>query len=243
MSRTTAIIGGGGKTTLMFRLAAELSRARRTIITSTTTRILRPHRMLSPFVALQTDGFSIAQLVKLLSEYRHISVAGYEKEGKLFPPDSEFLRECGRVADHLIIEADGARELPIKAPAEWEPVIPPYTSLVIAVAGLDALGKPLDERTVFRPELFAAISGIKVGEILNWEAIETALRSCPGLLKGTPSSSEAVFYLNKADIVPDSTFPADMVERLRKSPPPLLRALAWGSLRDPVRIDTAELRE
>ncbi len=51
----------------------------------------------------------------------------------------------------MIIEADGARKLPIKAPAEHEPVIPEFVNTVITVIGLSGLGKPLTEEWVHRP--------------------------------------------------------------------------------------------
>lgn len=41
------------------------------------------------------------------------------------------------------IEADGAKRLPLKAPGEWEPVIPEFVDLVIGVVGMDALGEPI----------------------------------------------------------------------------------------------------
>ena len=44
--------------------------------------------------------------------------------------------ELRRAADVVLVEADGAKRLPLKAPAEYEPVIPPCADAVAAVQPL-----------------------------------------------------------------------------------------------------------
>ena len=41
--------------------------------------------------------------------------------------------------DHVIIEADGSRRRPFKAPADYEPVVPSTTTTMVSVIGADAL--------------------------------------------------------------------------------------------------------
>ena len=78
----------------------------------------------------------------------------------------------------VLVEADGAARLPLKAPAAWEPVIPACTSLTIVVAGLDAQDAPLDADHVHRPELLAALLGLEIGRPVP------SGRLCEALLAG-----------------------------------------------------------
>jgi probable selenium-dependent hydroxylase accessory protein YqeC len=75
----------------------------------------------------------------------------------------------------LLIEADGSRQKPLKAPAEHEPPIPDFSDVVIYVAGLSALGKPLHEDHVHRAEQFSQLSGLPLGVPITPQAILTAL--------------------------------------------------------------------
>lgn len=71
----------------------------------------------------------------------------------------EFL--CPHVADLCVVEADGSRMLPFKAPRPTEPVLPaslPTSAAVVAVVGLDALGVPLDEDHVCRAEIVIKVA-------------------------------------------------------------------------------------
>jgi len=83
----------------------------------------------------------------------------------------EALQRLYEIADSahcpLLIEADGSRQRPLKAPASHEPVIPNWVDTVAVVAGLSALGSPLTEKWVHRPERFAALSGLSPGEIIT----------------------------------------------------------------------------
>jgi probable selenium-dependent hydroxylase accessory protein YqeC len=78
------------------------------------------------------------------------------------------------VEDHnlsLLIEADGSHTCPLKAPAEHEPAIPDFAQTIIVVAGLKGLGKPLTKHWVHRPEKFAELSGLQIGEEVTGDAL------------------------------------------------------------------------
>lgn len=130
-----SLIGGGGKTTLMYHLA-EVSQGRglRTAV-MTTTKMGRPGPYCRSMAACRACWSA--------GEY---AVCGERlNERKLVAPAPEFLAQLLAQADALFIEADGARRLPCKAPDAHEPVILPETDTVIAVMGLDALGQPVGE--------------------------------------------------------------------------------------------------
>jgi probable selenium-dependent hydroxylase accessory protein YqeC len=106
--------------------------------------------------------------------------------------------------DFLIVEADGAAGKPLKAPAAHEPVIPPSTTLVVAVMGLEALGRPVSGELVFRIERFEAVTGLKPGELITAESILPLFFLESGLFKSSPSGARKAVFLNKADLMDDA---------------------------------------
>jgi probable selenium-dependent hydroxylase accessory protein YqeC len=102
--------------------------------------------------------------------------------------------------DFILVEADGSRRLPVKAPAVYEPVIPPGTDLVVGVIGLDCLGRSMDGETVHRPELFARVTGCAPGTPIVWKHLAELIRHPEGLFQGAVGFR--VVLLNKADRAP-----------------------------------------
>ncbi len=102
--------------------------------------------------------------------------------------------------DFVLVEADGSRRLPLKAPGDHEPVLPPGTDLVVGVVGLDGLGRPMDGRTVHRPERFTRVTGCEPGAPIAWEHLVALVRHPDGLFKGAPAAR--VLLLNKVDAAP-----------------------------------------
>ena len=154
-----AIVGGGGKTSLMFALARAWPGR---VITTTTTRIFAAQMSLSPGVVRlgdwETDLEAIIAQVQLhLERFGQCLIVGQLGEGsnvgKALGVSPELPgRLLGQAGiDLVLVEADGSRMKPIKAPADHEPVIPAETTLVVPVVGIDALDGSLDEVT-HRPE-------------------------------------------------------------------------------------------
>lgn len=158
----TAIIGGGGKTTLLYRLARELER-RGSVIVTTSTHIFKPTDL--PF-ALTAGKVSDILCVGTPCE-----------NGKLSAPQQSF-GELTALADYVLVEADGSAGRPLKAHASHEPVIPREANQVICVVGASGLDRPAAEK-VHRPERFMALSGSDtaapeaVAAVLNKEALHT----------------------------------------------------------------------
>ena len=142
----TALVGGGGKTTLMHRLGKELSSSGRTLL-CTSTHIQRPDCTL---LIEPTEK----ELARAFERESLVAMGAYGPDGKLGPCREELMNNLSSLADYIIIEADGSKRLPLKAPAEHEPVLPFETDLVIAVAGMNGAGKPIRE-TAHRPERYA----------------------------------------------------------------------------------------
>jgi probable selenium-dependent hydroxylase accessory protein YqeC len=187
----TAIVGGGGKTTLMLRLARALAENGARVIVTTTTHIFPPEGIPTLLDA------TVETVQSTLMRENLICLGSPEKDGKLSAPDLA-VAEMERLSDYVLIEADGAKRLPLKAPAEHEPVIPPETKLVIAVAGLDGIGKPIQE-TAFRPARYAALCGKLESDIVTAQDVALVLAHPFGQRKGVSDNMRFAVLLNKAD--------------------------------------------
>jgi probable selenium-dependent hydroxylase accessory protein YqeC len=99
----------------------------------------------------------------------------------------------------VLVEADGAAGRPVKAPAGHEPVIPASADLVIGVVGLDSLGRPADEDSVFRLECFLNVTGLALSDEIGLESLQALAAHPEGLFKGCPSGARKVVFYNKAD--------------------------------------------
>ena len=234
-----ALVGAGGKTTLMFRLAKELLLAGKKVITTTTTKILEPPAGESPCVLVEPEEEKIAPFVALhLPTYRHLTIAGERLGGgKLRGISPSLLVELWNQGemDYLIIEADGAAGRPIKAPREGEPVIPSATTLVVALLGMDGLGEALAGKGVFREERVSEVTGIPVWGRITEEAMALLMTHPQGLLKGCPVSSRFVALLNKVDVSDGAVKARRIAGKILEKEAPIDRVIL-GQLRseDPV---------
>jgi molybdenum cofactor cytidylyltransferase len=180
----TAFVGGGGKTAAIARLSKELS-VRGRVFVSTTTRIMPPD------VPTLTDPDG--QTLQRAFEIYPVVAAGSVQGEKLGPPEN--LEALCELCDYALIEADGARGLPLKAPAAHEPAIPKRAKLVVAVAGVDGIGRSVAD--VHRPELYAALIGKAVDAIVTPEDEALVLCHPDGQKKNV--RCEWRVLLNKAD--------------------------------------------
>ena len=199
--RTIAIVGAGGKTSLMYALAEEIASAGETVVTTTTTKIFPPTPDQSPCLMLVEEAPDLDNLPNMLTRYGRVTVGRSidPVTGKLTGITEEIAEKCLTAAHKLIIEADGAAGRPVKAPERWEPVIPRFTDFVIPVVGLDGLGKPASEEWVFRLDRFLEVTGLGRGALIDPRAISQLLQHPMGGLKGVPETAVVVPFLNKTD--------------------------------------------
>lgn len=216
-----ALVGGGGTSTAMFRLAREAVERGGVAITTTTTKIYASQIAHAP-ASVPAAEASRERVTAALAAHRHVLVIGPEnRETKradgvplaLFHDLRAWFPDAA-----LINEADGSRMRPFKAPAAHEPVIPAETTLVVLVVGADALGQPLDDAHVHRAALVSALSGTPLGAPVTAETIARTLGHADGGRKGVPPGARVVALVNKVDALPD---------------PAPARALAASLLREP----------
>jgi probable selenium-dependent hydroxylase accessory protein YqeC len=215
-----SLVGAGGKTSLMYRLAHELAGNGQTVLTTTTTHIHPPtSEQCAVCILTPTADGILERTGEALHTHRHITAAAgrIAESGKLFglAPEEIDRMQAARVFDWIIVEADGAAGRPLKAPAAHEPVIPSSSGWVVAMAGLHALGRPMTEKWVFRAEAFARITGLTPAAAVTAEAVAAAFRHEHGLLKGAPANCRRLAFLNQAD-TPDRRAVAERIAGLIK---------------------------
>ena len=198
-----AFAGAGGKTTAIFQLARALSgddAAQPVIVTAT-----------SHLGAWQTglaDQHIITETAAPLEALEHalkgvILVTG-ELDGERTKPVNTSLLHwlqqfCAYHSIPLLIEADGSREKPLKGWAEHEPPIPSFVELVVHVIGLSGLGKPLNDESVHRPEIFSTLSGLRIGETIDLDSLRRLVTNPLGGGKNIPAQAHKVLLINQAD--------------------------------------------
>lgn len=231
-----SLVGAGGKTSLLYGLARELAAKGDPVLTTTTTRIYPPLASQSPRLLLaDTAARILARATPLLRETPHLTAAAGigAGDGKLvgFPPELIDTLAGSGLFRWIIVEADGAAGRPLKAPADHEPVIPASSGWVVALLGLSALGEPLTERWVHRPERFAALTGLPAGSVITAAAIARLLADPRGSLKGAPPESRRLIFLNQADRSTDRGTGKTIADLLRREPSPESERLIIGRLR------------
>jgi molybdenum cofactor cytidylyltransferase len=232
-----ALVGGGGKTSAMFRLAREVAENKREAITTTTTRIFAAQIALAP-THVPAAGATRERVAAALAAHRHVLVIGETNphDGKADGVSLDLFARLRSWFPHacLVNEADGSRMRPFKAPAAHEPVIPAETTLVIPLVGADVFGQPLDAEHVHRPELVSALSGAPMGAPITPETVARVLAHPDGGRKGVPPGARVIVLINKVESLPDRAPADETAERLLRDP--AIHAVILTALRrdDPV---------
>ena len=212
-----AFVGGGGKTTSMFRLADELSASGLRILTTTTTHISVSQAASAPVFICPDE---IKSLGDRLDRFGQCLLVG-PPDGKgrvlsISPDMIGILKERPDI-DCILIEADGSKSRPFKAPGPHEPVVPGFTTVLVPVVGLNSIGRLLDDRNVHRPEIAASLADVPVGSPITPETIARVLCHPEGGAKGLPTGARLVPLLNKVDLC-DMRAAGEIAEILLKHP-------------------------
>lgn len=220
-------VGAGGKTGLMLRLAAECaSRSKRVLVTTSTRVFARQLQSCGQLVLERDEGKLLRRLddagpdcvrcarahrvpgtggasaVPGAAEGRLLAAgAGLTDDGKVVGLSAETLNAIhrARLFDSILVEADGARGKPLKAPAPHEPVLPSRAALVVAVVGADALGAPLTEQYVHRWRLAAEMAGQDHGSAVTGSTILKIISCYRDLARKSAPDSRFIPVVNKAD--------------------------------------------
>lgn len=236
-----SLTGGGGKTSIMYHLARLLALSGKKVLTTTTTKIFFPEKDQSAAVIVAADPEVVMQqAASVLGGVCHVTAAaaslaaGDKLSG--FPPEVIRTFVSAGLFDWIIVEADGAARRPLKAPAGHEPVIPSVTTVVVAVAGLDVIGKTLSEEHVFRAELAGKLMALDQEEIVTEAALARLLAHPEGGFKGAPNDALRVIFLNKADTAARAAAGDRIAALLSRTVRPVAAALIVGQARERINI-------
>lgn len=219
-SPVVSFVGGGGKTTSIYRLAKAYWEESIPVVVTTTTHMRYED---VPYMLLEE---SMSEFITLLETYGKCVVGlpsgkqttdGTPKFCSV--SDTFFQKICDEMEKRggiILVEADGARELPCKVPEEWEPVIPTQTTQVVGVYGLDAIGKTFAE-SCFRAELAAELLNKKPEDKIEIEDIVKLAVSEAGARKAV-GDKKFQLLLNKADTDERIAYALQICKKLDEMP-------------------------
>jgi len=207
----TAVIGGGGKTTLLRVLGEELAEKGHSVLLCTTTKIF-------PFYGLPLVTEPGENALRAAGDGSRLICAGTPEPetGKLTAPSLPMGRLTA-LFDYVLVEADGSAHCPLKAHAPHEPVIPPEAGQTLCVVGASCFGRPIRE-AAHRPELYAKLAEAELDMPVTPELVARVLER--------ENLHDRVF-INQAELAP--TEAARLVSLLKCS-------AAAGALKEGVRI-------
>jgi molybdenum cofactor cytidylyltransferase len=193
-------VGAGGKTTAMFQLAHQMETP---VLVSASTHLGIEQVSLADGHFVVHPSSSITDLRGRLVDGVNLITGpiGEDNRTKGLADNNldDLHRLAGELGCPLLVEADGSRRLPLKAPAAHEPAIPGWVNMVAVLVGLAGLDKPLSVETVQRPEIFASLSGTEMGKTVDMPAILRMLLHPQGGLKNIPQGAHKVVIFNQVD--------------------------------------------
>ncbi len=201
-----SFVGAGGKTTWMYRMAEYYSARGYRVLVTTTTHICIP----------EGNGWvkSLEEAENKWNKGEYVVVGEEAPNGKLSSMERKKLQSYMKKAEVVLVEADGAKRMPCKVPADHEPVLLPKSDIVVGIMGMDSLGKSLKE-ICFRVDDAERLLGKLREEILTEEDMIEILSSDRGTRKNVGSRQYCVI-LNKCNDKQRKQAAKRIAERLRE---------------------------
>lgn len=199
-----AFVGAGGKTTAMFLLARQADgQGLPLILCAATTHLAEEQLALADNHYILSSSHDLLELDQVALNGVALLTGKLGKDGRTQGLPLDLITEVEKLAlargAALLIEADGAKRKPLKAPADHEPVIPAWVEQVVVVMGMSGVGLELSEEIVHRSEIFGALAGLKQGDTVGLDAVASVMLSERGGLKGIPPQAKRIALLNQCD--------------------------------------------
>jgi len=192
-----AFIGAGGKTSTLVNLGHELKESNWRVLATTTTRIAEEQLQLFPHVLHFESGTDA--ISQALTEHGFVFIYDRIEKGKVFGPTVDWTPQLldSVDSDVLLIEADGARQMPFKAHYNHEPVIPDETSLVIPSVSLSALNTPLNDEHIYNAQAMIDKFGYYKDSPVKLPWVGEVMRDDDLMLKGIPERARVIGFVNQ----------------------------------------------
>lgn len=215
-SAVISFVGAGGKTTALFSLSKELTHQKRLI--TTTTAIYQPVPSLRDILVIRPNLLLGLDMRGIMPDSVTVWGRSLSPEDKLLGVSAECLKQVYQAGlfDVVLVEADGSKRKPIKAPLYHEPVVPSFSTAVVGVVGLSSLNKPVNDQWVHRVQQFMQLTKIREGELIQSKHLVRLITHANGLFKDIPSTAEKILVLNQADSEWDKNQGMKVIEQLKE---------------------------
>jgi probable selenium-dependent hydroxylase accessory protein YqeC len=172
-----AFVGAGGKSSAILQVVRELKKEGvKLLVTPTTKMFVSEAKRVGQILTSEDRDELRREAAEVLSVEGAVVVgSSILSKGRIGGVEPAWVPALSLEDGVTLVEADGSRRRPLKGTAEHEPFLPDGATLVVAVGGTSALGEPLEEERVHRPEVFSELTGISPGHTINAEAFARAL--------------------------------------------------------------------
>ena len=197
-----SLIGAGGKTTTMFRLAKELRDQGCKVLATTTTKIIKPTKPHIDRLFLVDELQALFDVCGAILPPVIIGAGcGVNPEGELIGMPVAWLDRLNQVAafDVILVQADGVGSSLLKIPAQGDTVIPQTCQTTLWIVAVKVLGKPLSDAWVHGAARARSLLELPADAGVSEDILIQLLQHRDGCLKAIPSSSRKVAIINQAD--------------------------------------------
>lgn len=227
-----SLVGGGGKTTTAFQLAKHFKQQGHSVLVTTTTKMFFPkstdadtfihfqeseqekalaklqQQVVSPSITFCFSELLLPLQSSSSSPQLPADLSQLDPETKVRGLSLDVISQLREKSPFsvIIVEADGAKQLPIKAPSRHEPCLPEYVDLVIGVTGADAILVKADPKQIHRWEIFSELTQCLEHQIIDEHILTGLINSPVGLFKHVPNHAKRIWVINKVDLT--SSYPA-----------------------------------
>lgn len=222
-----SIVGAGGKTTLMFKLANELKDKGKVLVT-TTTKIYKPNENEVKYLSIGKEGY------KFIKNNKEYGIYAYgedvNKEDKLIGIDPNLVDDLKNTFNYILIEADGSKKKDLKAWNENEPIICSVNDKYIGVLSLNSINIEINNNNIHRIEEFLTLTNSNIGEKVNLDILIEIIFNKKGLFKS--SVGENILFLNKVEIIEEKILNLFLDKIINKNKEvKILNKIVYGSLK------------
>ncbi len=220
MPAAVAVVGCGGKTSLIGALAQENKEQK--VLVSPTTKI-RPMPQADMLYTSQQDFLQA-------TPENGICCAGQldGQTGKLGGFPLVVLEEAKEQYSLLLLEADGSRGIDCKGWETFEPVVPEFCTHTIGVATVLPVGKPATEETVFRLPQFLALTGLFEGDTITIQALADMVCNDNGMFEN--SRGQRSVFINKVETEAQECLAKELLLQIQRKQPGRFAYLGYGSI-------------
>ena len=193
-----AAVGAGGKSSFLFALANEIPGK---CIVTTTTHISIDQSN-SGDISLSSDDPLLFEKVISSPDNSVIVIIGTDQgKERVNGPNEEILTQlqqlCEKEKISILVEADGSKKLPLKAFGEHEPAVPEWVDVVVHVIGWNAIGKQVNDASIFRVDRYCELAGQQIGDIIDFSSIGNMIKHDNGGKKTIKNHHRSIIFFNQ----------------------------------------------